>query len=139
MRLVKRVVVLLGLLCCFVQANGIGQVDNTATRLHKALLAAGIPIDGVSIDRATQPPTVRVVFKPEATDQQRTQAQAIIDAFDFRRRRPRSLAALAQDVTNLSAADRTRLQVAIAAQFLQQNPQFARDLGIGVDGDEPDN
>lgn len=54
-------------------------------KLHQELVQAGIPIDGV-VD-ATPP---YIDFRPEATDEQRQQAQAILDAHvpeDYRDRR----------------------------------------------------
>ena len=46
-------------------------------KLYKELVAAGIPIDGVA---ATEPP--RIDFKSEATDAQKKQAEAILQAHD---------------------------------------------------------
>lgn len=40
------------------------------------------PIDGVSIGRKSDKSTWRIDFKPEATVQQRLDAQAIVDSFD---------------------------------------------------------
>lgn len=48
-------------------------------RLDQAIRAAGIPIDGVSGVQGN----IRIDFKPEATAQQRTDAQAIVAAFDW--------------------------------------------------------
>jgi hypothetical protein len=61
---------------------------------------------------------------------------AVIAAFDWSPRRPRAISNLAADITALSASDRNKLQIAIAAKFLQDNPRFARALSIAVDGDE---
>lgn len=41
------------------------------------------PIHGVSVSRATNPPTVRIDFKTEATAPQRSAAQAVVDSFDW--------------------------------------------------------
>lgn len=46
-------------------------------RVHAAIVAAGIPIDGVSVSQH------RIDFRPEATAQQQTQAYQIMDTFDF--------------------------------------------------------
>lgn len=58
-----------------------------ATALDQALKAAGIPISGVSVyrNRATgdwNKSLWAVRFLPEATAEQRAEAQAILDAFD---------------------------------------------------------
>lgn len=110
-----------------------------AARLDAALREASIPIEGIAlINATTNPPTIRVDYKASATQAQRDQGAAIVAAHDWRRRRARSLAALTTSINNLSAADRQKLQVAVAAEFLQRNPQFAKKLNINVEGDELD-
>lgn len=47
-----------------------------------AVLRAVCPIDGVSIGRVADKKSWRIDFKPEATADQRTTAQAALDAFD---------------------------------------------------------
>ena len=49
--------------------------------IHKQV-AAVAPISGVSIGRLDDKSTWRIDFKPEATVQQRTDAQAVVGAFD---------------------------------------------------------
>ncbi len=49
----------------------------------------------------------------------------------------RPLAAILADVQGLPAAERNKLLAAVCAAFLQQNPAFARELGIAIDGDAP--
>ena len=55
----------------------------TVAALDLKIKAAGIPIFGVSYSSKTNPPTVRISFDPVATPQQRMQAQAIVDAYDW--------------------------------------------------------
>lgn len=50
--------------------------------VHKALAEAGVPIDGVSVERPGDKRTWRVDFREGATPAQRLAAQAVIDAFD---------------------------------------------------------
>lgn len=50
--------------------------------IDKALRAAGVPIVGVSVGRATDKATWRVDFAADATSAQRAAAQAVLDAFD---------------------------------------------------------
>ena len=50
-------------------------------KLDQAIKAV-CPIDGVSIGRKDDKLTWRIDFKPEATAQQLTNAQAVVDAFD---------------------------------------------------------
>lgn len=46
--------------------------------IHRALVAAGIPIDGV-VNRNGTDAGVTIQFRPEATPEQRIQAEAIAD------------------------------------------------------------
>lgn len=82
--------------------------------------------------------SVTVKYAPEATAQQKSDAQAIIAGLDWANKRPRQLSAIATDIQNLTAADKTKLQLGIQAAFLQDHPKFARMLGISLDGDEVD-
>lgn len=107
--------------------------DSVAGRLDAALKTAGIPIDGVSVGES-----IRVDYRPEATQQQRSQAAAIVAGLDLRPRRPRSLPSIAADIAGLSAADRNRLVAAVCAAYLQDHPAFARTLSLAIDGDEPE-
>lgn len=81
---------------------------------------------------------VRLIPDPALTPPQVAQAQSFADNFDFTPRRPRPLADLITALNALTAADRNRLMVAIAAAFLQDHPGAARALGVALDGDEPD-
>lgn len=115
-------------------------------RLEKALRAAGIPIEG-----GTLGPPVRIDFTtrldkdglPEyvATEEQRAQAYALAEAFDKRPRKTKDSATLASEIQALPGGDRSRLRAAIddeiRARFLQANPDFAKALGIDLEGDEP--
>lgn len=49
-----------------------------STYVHEQIQAAGIPIQGVSYN-SKEEPFIRVDFKEEATDEQRKQAQEIVD------------------------------------------------------------
>lgn len=53
-------------------------------KLHDAI-AAVAPIDGVEVPNVAAPSAgdVTIAFKPEATDQQKTDAAAVLAAFDF--------------------------------------------------------
>lgn len=112
--------------------------DRRTERLDAALKAAGIPIHGVSVNHKTTPRTVRVDYAAGATLQQRVDGQAVVDAFDWTQRKPKAQAALLTAIQSLSAADRNKLLAAMAAEFLRENPDFARRLGIALDGDEPE-
>jgi hypothetical protein len=52
------------------------------TQLHDQIAAAA-PIDGVAIGRWDDKTTWRVDYTPEATDEQKTAAQAVVTAFDW--------------------------------------------------------
>lgn len=106
---------------------------SAAAKIHEALTAAGIPIDGVSVG----PTGLRIDFRTEATAQQRLQAQAIAAGVDIVPRKPADRAAVRQAIAALSAADRQRLMIETTVDWLIDHPQAARKLGIAVDGDEP--
>ena len=77
------------------------------SKLHKELVAAGIPIDGVDSDG-------NISFQPTATDQQRIQAQAILAAHD-----PTDFDAI--DLANFKQAVRTVYQNTITRLEQIQN------------------
>lgn len=53
-----------------------------AIKTYNMLVANGIPIEGVSIGSLTDKSTWRIDFTLEATEAQRTQAQALLESFD---------------------------------------------------------
>lgn len=104
--------------------------------IHKALVEAGIPIDGVSIDQRGAGNNIVVQFRG-ATKEQQDAAAVIVDAFKTARpRRPKSIAALVVEIGNLTAADRNKLFAVVAADWLIDHPAGARKLSIALDGDE---
>ena len=117
------------------------------TRLHDALRAAGIPIDGVRpTTRGTSagPGNVTVDFNPSATAAQRTQAANIVAAHNWTVRTRRPVTAIAADIETWITAPaspveqiaRLRKVAAMAvALAVAANPQLARQSGIPVDGD----
>lgn len=103
--------------------------------LHKLLEDAAIPILGVSLSESDK--SVVVQYKETATAGEKAAAEALVATFKSRKeRKPRSLSDLVTAITALSAQDRAKLQIAIAAEWLQSNPGAARKLGIDLDGDE---
>lgn len=116
-------------------------------RLTEALRAAGLPGDCAVLrpDRVaeagwvvvTAPGGQRVRVDGISSEQTPT-AQGVVNAFDFRNRRPRSQASLIADILALSNSDRNRLLAAVASAWLQENPNAARKLGLNFDGDEPE-
>lgn len=97
------------------------------------LQASGIPIHGVSGEGLS----ARIDFKSAATAQQRIDAIAMRDSFDWTPRRQKGIAALSTEINALSAQDQRKLLLAVQADFLRKNPRFARRLNINLDGDEP--
>jgi hypothetical protein len=81
--------------------------------LDEAIKAAGVPIDGIGRNADGTP---RVVFRPEATDMQRQQAQAILDGWDFG-------VAAEQARDDAKQPERTQLRQA-AAQALADNTAY---------------
>ena len=104
------------------------------TDLDIELRDANIPIDGVSGGALG----VTVWYKPSATQQNKDDATAIINAYDWTERRPRGYQVLIDAIAALSAADRNKLLAAVAADFLRRNPKFAQKFSIAILGDEPD-
>lgn len=51
-------------------------------RLHEAV-AEVCPIDGVSVDSSTSPPTVSVAYSQGATEQEVSDAQVVVSGFDW--------------------------------------------------------
>jgi len=85
--------------------------------------------------------TVRIDFKPEATEQQKAAAEAVVAVFDWRPRKAKSVAAVYAAVRGLTGTEQEKLLQAFLALAIVDNPQRARDvmrkLGISiVDGDE---
>lgn len=103
-------------------------------RLFEAVNAAGIPNEGC---RQAAGGPLEIIYAAGATPQQQAQGATIIAGLDTSPRRPKGLAALRAEVGALTNAQKNNLFEAIAARFLQENPKFARRLGLAVDGDEP--
>lgn len=51
-------------------------------------------------------------------------------------RKARPVATLITELQALTAAEKTKLNLAIQAAFLQEHPQFAKTLGLNIVGDE---
>lgn len=105
--------------------------------LHNALTEAGIPVVSVS---QTDPVvrTATIQFAPEATAEQQTQAQTILNTLDFRERRPKDWDALRTALLNLAQADRNKLILLAVMDLLRRRPDLARTIeGLSLDGDEP--
>lgn len=64
-----------------IASSAFAQTSNVA-RLHAALEAAAVPILGVRSLACGSPNTATIDFRPEATQQQRTDGQNILLAFD---------------------------------------------------------
>lgn len=79
-----------------------------------------------------------IQFLPSATASQKNAASTILAGYDFRPRRSRSFASIMADIAALSNADRAKLLSAVCANFLRENPIFASQFSINIDGDEPD-
>ena len=89
--------------------------------LHTKISAVA-PIDGIAVGETTKKPTWRIDFKPEATTQQRADAQAVVAAFD-----------VALEEQKLKDADQAKVDKK-ASLLLQPNKsvtiQDLVDLGI---------
>lgn len=92
----------------------------------------GIPIDGVS----GAGPACRIDFRNEATEAQRSAARQMAQNFDWRERRPKDLQALVGEIQGLPSSQLQTLLAAVAAQVVRGDPQFARRIGVPLDGEE---
>lgn len=90
-------------------------------KLHDAV-AAVAPIDGVHVGRRDDRSTWRIDFRPEATDEQRADGQAVMDAFDPLAADPRTATALQLRYALNALGWRTKWDAAVALQS-----QSARD------------
>lgn len=95
---------------------------SVASQIHDAIVLASIPIDGVSYSLATG---VRIDFKEEATVEQRTAAQGIVDTWDFGEvataaKEVLSLKTRAKALLDNNASDIERVIVAIASLVRKQ-------------------
>lgn len=84
--------------------------------LDEAIKAAGVPIYGVA---RLNNGTVRIDFRPEATDQQRLDAQAIADGWDWTPLTPVQL--LRREAAKLLASDRREDAAMMRAVVLSIN------------------
>ncbi len=101
--------------------------------IKSALSQAGLRT-AVSWDATGNPSPKRA----DVSDADYGAACAILGDPDLRRPRARrSREAIMADLDALSDADQRKLSLAIQAEYLQQNPRFARQLSIAVEGDEP--
>lgn len=108
-----------------------------AKEITDGLMAANIPIDGVSIDQLGAGSNITVQFRPEATKEQQDAAKVIVDNYKAARpRRKKAIAALVTEILALQAADRNKLFAYVAACMLIDDPKAARRLNIALDGDE---
>lgn len=100
------------------------------------LLEAQVP--GITPSLLTQkPPTVELAFADKTPQDLMDAAQALVDGWDWQTREPRDLVEIAADIQRLSPDDAAKLQLFKDAQFLRDNPKFARSLNIPIDGDQP--
>ena len=101
---------------------------------HNALVAAGIPIDGVS----GTGPTCRIDFRPEATKAQRDQAAQILAAFDWTPQKERDADQVQEDLEAwLKTATTGQLQKAVVLAMLGAGPEKITQL-TGVPTKEMD-
>jgi len=107
-------------------------MNSPHVRLHRAIVAAGIPLDGVSGEAGN----VRIDFRVEASPEQQAQAQQIANNFDWSPRRPRELTAIEADVLSLNEGDLRKLLARLIADRIQSNTNFAVDLGVAIPGEE---
>lgn len=118
--------------------------------LLQELTSQGLPVVGVALVNAVHdtvdPATfhtvsgrlVRLDWPAPPTVQQQSSAQAVMNAFDVRDRRPRSRSSLRADFQALSVSDRNRLIMEAVVDLLLRDPRVGQQLNIAINGDEPD-
>lgn len=116
-------------------------ISGTLGKFHKAVVAAGIPIDGVS-DFGSGPIITRytIQFRLEATQAQRQDAEQLKAAFDWRPRRLKEPGDLRAEVKALNQVDLNKLTDADKIERLVERlfiePDFGRRHGVSIEGDE---
>lgn len=101
-----------------------------ARQTLERLQAENIPVDTVRVDPQTGEVTVQL--SELATDDQRARAAVIASQADKRIYRELSEAERAAVRSSLSQADINKTLRWMAAEYLRQNPQVARQLGLNV-------
>ena len=116
--------------------------ETPAARLHQALLNAGLLVDGVSGSSAADC-RVQWRYGVTPTTLQRQQATTLVATYDWRPRRPKTLAALQAEMgawLGTPIATPARVQQALVlllALRAQARPDLLRRHAIPIDGDEP--
>jgi len=110
----------------------------TGTKLFDEIVATGLPIDGTGITAiALAGGNVRIRFQRALDAGEQTTVANLVTAHVAKPpRKGKTVAVLSAEIQALSAADRNKLLVGIAAEFLGRRRAFARSLGIAIDGDE---
>lgn len=95
--------------------------------LHKTLVAAGLPVVGVSLG-ANPPTTVVLSWEGTPTTEQQATAQAIVDGFDYRPRQDLAPGAIATQIAALTVAQEVALRRRVLARVLLAHADDAQDL-----------
>lgn len=98
----------------------------TLSQLADQIAAAGIPI--ITVHKSGS--LVTIDFQLQATQQQRADAQAIVDTFDWSMPMQKSTSELADDIA--AHPDKDRILELSAAQLLLDNPDLLADAGIAL-------
>ena len=108
-----------------------------AGKLHEALAAAGVPIDGCAVLALGEPPKVRIDFCTECTLEQKSQAQAIAADMSatawWRERGVKERNELIFDIGAMKATDRQMLIALAVADWVRSNPDMPQKFGISLD------
>ena len=90
------------------------------------------PIHGISLKDTS----VRIDFKPEATAQERLDAQAVVDGFDFTKTRQRERSAIMVDLNSLSQDDLNTILKNMILDNLLSDPDYLINYGFSISGEE---
>jgi len=116
----------------------------TAKKFHDELLKNGIPIYGVSMADSSDKSTWVIDFKPEATQQQKDDANGTIKAnFDNSVKATKTDSDLFYEIDALTSDQREKLFCMMLSDFLQRRPDaidgfsgFSGWAGLDVRGDK---
>ena len=79
--------------------------------------------------------SVSLVWAPDSLPIQRQEVQALIDEWDWRERRPRSVAEIKEQLATLTTQQRNQLLTHLLAVMLHERPELARRAGLAIDGE----
>lgn len=100
------------------------------------LISAVCPIHGISLGSGFNKKTIRIDFKPEATQEQIDAANALVTSYNWEKKVAKSKDVLTTAVNALQDQGRDKLITKLIVQALQKDSAFATDENIDLPGFE---